>query len=570
MDSETRQCQNCKKDFVIEPEDFNFYEKMKVPAPTWCPECRLVKRLSWRNERSLYKRKCDLCGQEKILLYPADSHYKVYCYPCWWSDNWNPESYAKDYDFSKPFFDQFRELFLKVPRLGVIQQGHNVNSDYTNRSSDNKDCYLVFAVDKSENCSYGTSYWSAKDSMDCYNIHSCELCFECIDCFDCNRLLYSRECHNCLNSSFLLNCKNCTDCFGCVNLRNKSYCIFNEQFTKDEYKERVKKIQLNSYSNIEKIRLQFLDFSKKIIVPALVENHSINVSGNWLEESKNIKIAFNCGKAEDGKYLFAVTETKDSMDFTYWGMPCELIYECVGVGRQCSQVLFSIECWDQLFRSQYCANCHSSSDLFGCIGLRKKQYCILNKQYTKEEYEALVPKIIAHMNEMPYIDSLGREWRYGSAFPLDMYAFAYNETAAQELFPISKEEALKQGYRWISPETKNYNITLKSENIPDSIQEINDQILKEVVGCAHQGECNHQCTRAFKITQNDLNFYRRIGIPIPKLCPNCRHFARLAQRTPIRLFNRKCTKCGKEIKTSYASDRPEIVYCESCYQQEVV
>src|SRR3989344_2104097 len=116
MNSQTKVCQNCKGEFVIEPDDFAFYEKIKVPPPIWCPECRLVKRLSWRNERSLFKRKCDLCGQEKILIFSAESPYKVYCYSCWWSDKWDAQQYVKDYDLSKPFFEQFKELFLKVPR----------------------------------------------------------------------------------------------------------------------------------------------------------------------------------------------------------------------------------------------------------------------------------------------------------------------------------------------------------------------------------------------------------------------------------------------------------------------
>lgn len=556
MNSETKVCQNCKKDFVIEPDDFAFYEKMKVPPPTWCPECRLVKRLQWRNERSLFKRKCDFCHTEKILIFPPESPYTVYCYSCWWSDKWDAQQYAKDYDLSKPFFEQFKELFFEVPRMGIIQQGNVVNSDYTNRASDNKDCYLIFAANGNENCSYGTSLWESRDSHDNYNIHSCELCFECVDCFGSSRLLYSQECNDCLNSAFLLNCKNCTDCFGCVNLRNESYCFFNEQFTKDEYKNRLAGIQLNNHSNLKKVREQFTEFRKKFIVPALVENHSTNISGNWLDECKNVEFGFNCEKTEDGKYLFGIMEAKDVMDYTYWGKNSELIYECSSVGRQCSSVFFSNECWDQLIRAQYCVNCHSSSDLFGCVGLRKKQYCILNKQYIKEEYEKLVAKI----KEQPF---------YGSTFPLDIHAFAYNETIAQELFPISKEEAEKQGYKWFSPEVKSHNITLKGEDIPDSIEQVDEQILKETIGCAHEGKCNHQCTEAFRVTPNDLNFYKRMGIPIPQLCPNCRHFARLAQRTPIKLFDRTCAKCGKEIKTSYSSDRPEIVYCESCYNNEV-
>lgn len=569
MIQETKNCQNCKQDFIIEPEDFQFYEKIKVPSPSFCPECRLVKRLAWRNERALFKRKCNLCGQDKILTFPKESPYTVYCYSCWWSDKWNAESYEKDYNFQKPFFEQFKELFLKVPKIGIIQQHVNVNSEYTNRASENKNCYLIFAAANNENCSYGTSIWDSKDSMDNYSLYYSELCFECIDCVGCNRLMYSQECNDCLNSTFLRNCRNCNDCFGCVNLRNKSFCFFNEQLTKEEYKKRIEELQLNNRDNFEKIQDKFIEFTKKFIVPMLVEKHSVNVSGNWLDNCKNASVSFNCEKVEDGKYLFGIKGAKDVMDYTYWGKDSELIYECSSIGYQCSQVSFSNECWDQLIRSQYCVNCHSSSDLFGCIGLKKKQYCILNKQYTKEEYEALVPKIIEHMNAMPYVDSLGREWCYGSTIPLDIYAFAYNETIAQELFPITKEEAIKQGYKWTEPEAKKHNITLKSENVPNSIEDVNEQILKEVIGCADEGKCNHQCTEAFKVTSSDLDFYKRFGVPIPKLCPNCRHFARLAKRTPIKLFDRQCAKCGNNIKTSYAQDRPETVYCKQCYQQEV-
>ena len=565
---------------MIEPDDFNFYEKIKVPPPTWCPECRLVKRLPWRGERSLFKRKCNLCGKEKILLYSPESPYTVYCYSCWWSDKWDPESYGKDYNFKKPFFEQLKDLFLKVPRMGIIQQGTNVNSEYTNRASDNKNCYLIFAASTNENCSYGTSIWDSKDSMDNYNIHSSELCFECIDCYGCNRLMYSRECSTCSNSAFLLNCKNCTDCFGCVNLRNKNYCIFNEQYTKEEYKDKIKTLWPKSRKEVEEMRKKMAEFSSKHIVPCLVENHSTDVSGNWLEQCKNVKVGFNCERVEDGKYLFGITDGKDVMDFTYWAAFSELIYECSSIGRQCSQVFFSNECWDQLIRAQYCVNCHSSSDLFGCVGLRKKQYCILNKQYSKEEYEELVPRIKEQMDALPYKDSLGREFRYGSTFPLDMHGFAYNETIAQELFPMSKEEALKNGYRWVDFAAKNYKITLKAENIPDSIDQVDEQILKETIGCAHAGKCNHQCTEAFKVTSSDLNFYKRMGIPVPQLCPNCRHFARIAQRTPIKLWHRQCMceqknhshgeeKCPNEFETSYAPDRPEIVYCKSCYNSEV-
>ena len=106
MESQTKQCQNCKKDFVIEPDDFAFYEKIRVPPPTFCPECRLQRRLSFRNERILYKRACDLCGKEVISIYHSEGKNVMYCQHCWWSDKWDPLAYGQGYDFQKPFFEE--------------------------------------------------------------------------------------------------------------------------------------------------------------------------------------------------------------------------------------------------------------------------------------------------------------------------------------------------------------------------------------------------------------------------------------------------------------------------------
>ncbi|MEY4731411.1 MAG: hypothetical protein RL681_357, partial [Candidatus Parcubacteria bacterium] len=243
---------------------------------------------------------------------------------------------------------------------------------------------------------------------------------------------------------------------------------------------------------------------------------------------------------------------------------------------------------------RYSINCHASSHLFACIGLRNKQYCILNKQYTKEEYEALVPKIIEHMNDMPYIDAKGGVYKYGEFFPPELSPFAYNETIAQEYFPLTKEEALKQGYRWRDPDTKQYVVTKKPESLPDHIKDVDDTILTDTVGCLHNGTCNEQCTAAFRIIPEELQFYRRMNLPIPRLCPNCRHYERLKQRNPLKLWHRQCMcagstnssqggttyqntathqhqgSCTNEFETSYAPESTAIVYCEQCYNAEVV
>ena len=242
---------------------------------------------------------------------------------------------------------------------------------------------------------------------------------------------------------------------------------------------------------------------------------------------------------------------------------------------------------------EYSIACTGSSYLFGCVGLRKKRYCIFNKQYTKEEYEALVPKIIAHMNEMPYTDKSGMTYKYGEFFPIELSPVSYNESMAQEYFPLDKEDTLTKGYKWQDTADRNYKPTIEAKDLPDQIGDVDDSITKEIIACAHsKSNCKHLCVSAFRITTDELNFYKKMGLPLPQLCHNCRTFERLQQRTGLALYKRKCQcgglksengvyqntakhlhvedGCSNEFETSYAPDRPEIVYCEQCYQQEIL
>ena len=267
-------------------------------------------------------------------------------------------------------------------------------------------------------------------------------------------------------------------------------------------------------------------------------------------------------------YCKQMIDAKDVHDANYCEF-VELCYDYIGYWK-INNVIFSNTIGDSN-NIMYSDFCSTSSNLFACIGLRSKQYCILNKQYTKEEYEELVPKIIKHMNDMPYIDAKGRIYKYGEFFPPELSPFCYNETIAQEYFPLTKEEALNQGYKWKEKEERSYQIDIQNKDIPNDIKEVNNEIIAKVIECEHKGTCNEQCTEAFKIIPDELSFYQRMNLPIPHLCPNCRHYNRLKQRNPLKLWYRKCMKpnCPNEFETSYAPDRLEIVYCERCYQQEV-
>jgi hypothetical protein len=572
--SSLRICQNCQKDFVIKSEDFNFYEKIKVPPPTWCPECRMIRRMNFRNERSLYHKKCNLCHKKVISVYSEDSKMNVYCQECWWGDGWDPFSSGSDYDFSKTFFSQFKKLSDKVPQMSLFNT-KPLNSDYCNFAAENKNSYLCFGGKGNENAFYSHNCSFLLDSLDNSVSTKLELCYENVQCENSNRLFFSKNSDNCVNSYFLYECKNCTDCFGCTNLRNKQYCLFNEQFTKEEYFKKVKTFNLSSFNSLQIIKKEF---DKTYLNSVHRFAHFINTTGctgNNIRNARNCKFCFDVlgNNSENSKYTaHSVLGVKDSYD-NYGMSKGELVYETLGIGfdsNENSDYKFSFFVRGSSDIS-YSINCAGSLHLFASIGLRNKSYCILNKQYTKEQYEALVPKIIKHMNDLPYIDKKGRVYKYGEFFPPELSPFCYNETIAQEYFPLTKEEALKQGYQWKEKEARNYQIDIKNEDIPDDIKEVDNTIINKVIECEHKGTCNEQCTEAFKIIEPEYQFYQRMNLPLPRLCPNCRHYHRLKQRNPLKLWHRHCMKkdCPNEFETSYAPERSEIVYCESCYNKEV-
>ncbi|MCX6718351.1 MAG: hypothetical protein NTY81_01970 [Candidatus Staskawiczbacteria bacterium] len=580
MEQEIKVCQNCKKEFVIEPDDFAFYEKIKVPAPTFCPECRLVRRLAWRNERTLHRHTCAKCSKSIISIFSPDSKFVVYCNPCWWGDDWDATDYGINFNPKKPFLAQFQELLHKVPVPSLYGLYTTlVNSDYTNMVSYLKNCYMITYSDYSENVTYGSFVNHTKDSVDNLMLEEGELCYDTINCNKCYKTFYSQDCKECNNIYFSKNCIGCQNCFGCVNLKNQKYCVYNNPVSKEDFEKFVKE-NTTTWNDIVSAKGKAREFWLKFPNKYMHGIRNNNVSGDYIFDSKNTLNSYCVGNAEDCKFCSFVTSPglKDAYDFINFGINSSLLYEVMQSGDQASRIRFAWWAVTNCYDIEYSAFSVGSKNIFGSMGMNKKEYCILNKKYPQEEYYQLRQTIIDQMNNNPYIDDKGRIYRYGEFFPVKMSPFGYNETTAQEFFPLEKDKAEKLGFNWRDVKQNNYDITLQPEVIPD-IEVADDSITNEIIGCIHAGKCKHQCSKAFRMVPQELQFYRQLKIPIPRLCPNCRHGERIEQRNPMKLWHRQCMcnmnhshhsgKCLNEFETSYSPDRPEIVYCEQCYNTEV-
>lgn len=578
---ESRNCQNCKQNFDIQPEDFVFYEKIKVPPPTFCPDCRAQRRMIFRNERGLHKRKSDATGKDIVSIYHPAAPAVVYEHDYWYSDAWNPLDYGKEYDFSRPFFEQFKELLERTPTIALFDS-KSTNTNFCNIIVEHKNCYLVSAGWGSEDCMYMNRAAYCRDSLDLYVCQKNDLCYENISCKDSYKLFWSDTCENCTDSYFLYDCRGSSNCFASTNLRNKQYYIFNEPYSKEEYFKKLAEFDLGNYETVEKIKSRVKELRLNAIHKYAMLTKCVNVVGNNVTESRDCYHCFDfMDGAENVKYSHWSSGTfKDSYDTgPGTGGNSELLYEGISIGVNNSNCKFGAIIWYSQ-NVQYSYFCQSSNNLFGCANLRGKSYCILNKQYTKEEYETLVPKIIEQMNAVPYVNSQGHTYRYGEFFPPELSPFPYNDTVARDFFPLSKEEIVAQGYHHREADDRKYSPTVQAANLSLRIQDTQDSITNEIIECSHAGTCQDGCATAYRITPKELEFYRKLNLPLPRFCFNCRHQNRFKQRTPIKLWKRTCmckypnhdhkeTSCANEFETSFSPDRKETIYCESCYNAEV-
>ncbi|MBI3619200.1 hypothetical protein HY213_04185 [Candidatus Peregrinibacteria bacterium] len=555
-------CKHCQQTFEITDDDLAFYDRVSpvfqekkyaIPPPTLCPDCRQQRRLAWRNERNLYSRNCDLCKRHIISVYPADVIFPVYCPKCWWSDRWNALSYGMAYNEAEDFFVQWRRLHDRVPQL-AMQNDDGIgseNSEYCYDISRAKNCYRTIGSWYIQDCHYSLNVNHAKDVVDCNTVSiGCELVYESLDSQRLYHCTYLQNAENCSDCFFGYDLKGCKHCFGCVGLRQKEFCIFNQQHSESEYRAKMRELNLGSHKTMQQCQSQFdtwsLQFPRKF---ANLQNCE-ECEGNNLFNCKNV-LGYSVFNSEHSKFLDRCDGPKFCYDLINTGNP-QWCYDCV-TSDDSFMTLFSVWCWKSrnILLSD---NCHSSEHLLGCIGVHRGRHCILNRQYAREEYEKLAGTII---------DSLKRSTKWGEHLAISLSPFEYNESAAMEYYPLHCETVLSSGWKWndrLPYTTGKENISW--ESIPDAIVDTPQNISEQILAC-------ERCSKNYKVLPQEVSFYKDMPAPLPRKCPNCRHLDRFRRKNPTKLWSRTCTKCGKEIQTTFAPGRPEIVYCEQCYLKNV-
>jgi len=336
------------------------------------------------------------------------------------------------------------------------------------------------------------------------------------------------------------------------NLRNKQYCILNVQYTKEEYFEKLKQYNLKSYAAVNQLKQQLkCKIASEAVHRATLSVQTTNSSGNFLAETKGCIDCHFLDKAEGCRQVLRGYSAKDSIE----SICCmsegatRTALDQMGYGNAC--VLNVNNCR----YSFYLDACEDCEYCFGCVSLKKKKYCILNKQYTKEQYEELVSKIK---------DAMQASGEWGEFVPFSMAYGGYNTSFAQVLFPKTKEEALAMGAKWEDTPTPIYEGAISSDELPDSIDAVTDDIVKQRIICV-------ETKLSYNIAPRELAFYKTHGIPLPQRHFDFRTFdGYKLMALMFRPQRGTCYYCKADVEHYYD---PSLGYqkiaCVSCYQKEI-
>jgi hypothetical protein len=519
-----RICASSGEEFAVTPGELAFYERLGVPLPRLCPTERLRRRMAFFNPLTIFSRKSSWGGKALFSMYAENAPFPVIEKDSWWGDRWDALEFGREIDFDRPFLAQMDELSREVPRpsLSLLRVE---NSDYINHATDVKDSYLVFGCTALEDSLYCARSYCCRDCMDCHGVDHCELCFACIVCDNCYNLQEAFNCQNCSDSLFLRNCRSCEHCFGCTNLYRKQFHIYNKPHSRQDYNAFINVLDLGSYAKRSRLRAEADAFFLKHPQPCANMAQVEEASGNYIYRSSQIHASFLIRQCEHMRYAYGVQNAKHCMDYTQWGDQSELMYECVGCGEGAYNLRFCTVCYDSVSNLEYCRDCVAARDCFGCDGVRGKQYCIFNRQYSQVEYEQLKRRLK---------EAMLQSGEYGEFFPINASPIPYNASLAQWYFPRSEEQARSDGLYWLEKPVAMGKEVIPAAKLPDAVPSQDQPVVaaSELSG------------KPFRLTAEELRRFRRFGVPLPRRSHEERMLERARAMGEIRLYQRECSKTG--------------------------
>ena len=434
-----RTCRISGKEFTISDKEIALldklspiigWEKFSLPHPMLSPEERRRRRLQFKNYFFLHKRRCDLTGKNIVSTFSKDAKNIVWNQEDYWSDKFDGTSYKQDINWEDDFNVQFHKFILWVPQM-ALDNAYKllINSEYINGNGESKDCYLVSCGSDNDKCLYAWFLFSCSSMLNVNYGRFSELCSFSSHIWKCYDVHFAFDASECRNSRYIFSCEGSQYLIGCVWLKNQKYHILNHPCTEKEYSETLERLKTDEVFCKEFIQ-RFYSLIGKLGIQKNILTGSIDSSGDFCYDSKNAYESYGSGDIRDCAYVYDCYDAFDSMDIDNWWENLRLSYDSISTGRNASHIYWSMWSWGGAEYHFYCHACTGGSYLFGCSWLRWKSYCIFNKQYSKEEWEEVVKKLIKKMWKS------GEWWEFFNP----QYAwYPYDASHAMAVFPVDIE-----------------------------------------------------------------------------------------------------------------------------------
>ncbi len=386
-------------------------------------------------------------------------------------------------------------------------------------------------------------------SSDAFDVESSTELYTSSHVINSSQVIFAQRIHNCrtvshsydcANSAFLFDCRNCEFCFGGTNLRNRKYVLFNKQLTKEEYETAVAAIDLSCRSVFKEQLGKFHELMKREgFWPENFNEKAPQSTGEYLRNCTRMQNCFNCfegptdsswcvwsyGKSERNYFCVGPLDGADD----YFVSAC---LESSG----CKLSMNLTRCQNV----EYSANCTNCKNCFGCVGLSRKKFCILNRQYTEQDYWTELDRIKCLLLE---------RGEYGRPFSGKFSTSYFYEGVAGQNLAATEAERTKYGFDLFDPESEGAigelsgARTLRDSNeVPDCAEAVN------VAEWAGVPLLDKSVNRRFAFLRPELEFYKQL-----KIAPPSEHFItrvkNLYQTANIFIMeDASCAKCGKQLR----------------------
>jgi len=551
-----RMCELTGEKWVMDEEEISWYKKFNVPPSKRSPLTRMRYLTSTFSSGQLWYNKHANTGKPVITYVHPATGIRVLPDEEWFGRDFI--DVALDYDSSRPLFDQLWGLRLKVPK-GASGNYEKCENSISVFSYGDVNSYFVGAC-KSKNSLCSIVALDTENSAEVYNSFGVTNSYRVVRCdrvFNCR---YIQESKDCVNVFFAFDCRNCENCFGATNQRNKSYIWFNEQLTKEVWEERFKNIDLGDRLAVEREMEQFGSLLDRAIWPENFNDKCMDSIGEYLTDSTNNQYVYtsNGGARNNAWCIWAIGNSEQNFVCADPADAQENYYTagCANSFR-CKYSYVTSRCQN----CEYCLDIYDSENCFACIGLRHKQFCILNKQYSEEDYWKLVDEIKTKMLETGvYEDSLPAKFS-GAYFPesgATTYYLAPRELGNQmeaHMFDPNSEDAIGEELM------KARDVTPISE-IPSRAEDV-DQLEGKVFK-------DPTLNRRFGFIKPELDFYKHMHV-----APPMEHQIERVRRV-ILMANSGvmekgiCHHCSKEIMFAKNAMYPtRKIYCKDCYHEHL-